>query len=160
MDNGLTQELSRQLARNYGLYSEKISRRIKAICAAELSEAQYLLLSIIAGTERIQASELGARALMHKQQVTRLLNQLEQRGLIVRVRLPDDRRAVWLEATDTARTTLSELHATMDAALADVLGQLDTATLQRYLTALTTINDILDTLPAARPDEPRDWADE
>ena len=97
---------------------------------------------------------------MHKQQVTRLLNQLEQRGLIVRVRLPDDRRAVWLEATDTARTTLSELHATMVAALTDVLGQLDTATLQRYLTALTTINDILDTLPAARPDEPRDWADE
>ena len=48
----------------------------------------------------------------------------------------------------------------MDAALADVLGQLDTGTLQRYLTALTTINDILDTLPAARPDEPRDWADE
>ncbi len=153
MNEQLTRELGRQLAVNYGLYSEKISRRIKAACSGELSEAQYLLLRIIADSQRIQAGELGARALMHKQQITRLLNQLEQRGLIVRVRLPEDRRAVWIEATDAARAKLVELHATMDDALTEVLGQLDEPSLRRYLAALTTINDILDAMPTTRSDE-------
>lgn len=160
MGEQLTRELGRQLALNYGLYSEKIARRIKAACSGELSEAQYLLLSIISDAGRIQAGELGARALMHKQQVTRLLNQLEQRGLIVRVRLPEDRRAVWIESTDAARAKLSELHAAMDAALTAVLGQLDSSSLTRYLDALKTINGILSTLPATRADEPRAWPDD
>lgn len=149
MDIYMAEQLSRQLTEYYRLYTEKISRRFKAIYSNLLPEAQYLLLIIIAGKGRITAGALGTRAMMQKQQVTKGLNQLEQKGFIIRTRLPENRRIVWIEATDSAKALLDSIHASMQTELLDIFGRLDEKSFSKYMDALTTINEILKQIPPA-----------
>lgn len=159
MSEDRSRELCRLLAASYSLYSEKITRRFRAVHNDTLPNVQYMLLCIIAQEEPITASDLCARAMMQKQQVTHALNQLEGKGLIVRTRKSDDRRVVWLKATPAAHVLLEGIGKELESQMISALGELDDDMLDRYIDAMRTIMDVLGHISTPEADSPAPGAD-
>ena len=93
---------------------------------------QYNVLRILrgAGDEGLPTLDIAARMIEHNPGVTRLLDRLEAKKLVRRVRCPEDRRQVLCHSTPTARRLLAGL----DGPVADA-GRRALAPLGRSLTA-------------------------
>ena len=92
-----------------------------------------------AGPEGLPTLEIAARMIEHSPGVTRLLDRLEARKLVRRVRCPEDRRQVLCHATEAALRLLAGLDAPVADAGRRVLAALDpsrTAELIRLLDAV------------------------
>jgi DNA-binding MarR family transcriptional regulator len=78
-----------------------------------LSATQYNVLRILrgAGTEGLACREVGCRMISRDPDITRLLDRMESRGLIVRARGEQDRRVVKTRITAEGLRTLEELDA-------------------------------------------------
>jgi DNA-binding MarR family transcriptional regulator len=81
----------------------------------KISGAQYNVLRILrgAGKRGLPCSEISARMVTADSDITRLLDRLEQKGLIARARSPQDRRVVTSRATRKALALLARLDAPM-----------------------------------------------
>ena len=79
--------------------------------AAGLTGAQYNVLRILRGAEPegLPCRGIGDRMISHDPDMTRLLDRLEKRGLITRVRQTDDRRVVKTRITLQALSLLKTL---------------------------------------------------
>jgi DNA-binding MarR family transcriptional regulator len=102
---------------------------------------QYNVLRILrgAGPEGLPTLEIAARMIEHNPGVTRLLDRLEARNLVRRVRCPEDRRQVLCHASEAARRLLTGLEGPVADAGRRVLAPLDrsrTAELVRLLDAV------------------------
>ena len=102
---------------------------------------QYNVLRILrgAGPAGLPTLEIAARMIERSPGITRLLDRLEARGLVRRVRCPDDRRQVIGHATDKAARLLSALERPLAGAIRQSLAPLDaarTAELVRLLDAV------------------------
>ena len=102
---------------------------------------QYNVLRILrgAGDEGLPTLDIAARMIEHSPGITRLLDRLEARKLVRRVRCPQDRRQVLCHATQTARRLLAGLDAPVADAGRRALAPLDpsrTAVLVRLLDAV------------------------
>lgn len=150
MNNDGTRELSRQMMVFHRLYNERIARRFQAMKMRNLSHAETFLMCILLDRPGLALGELVNRTMMSKQQVNHLLNQLEEKGLLVRRRLPENRRIVHLEPTEAALQLQSEALSDAESALEAIFGQLDAPALSEYLGAIRTINRILERFPAGR----------
>lgn len=79
--------------------------------AKELTAAQYNVLRILrgAGKDGITCTEISGRMITRDSDITRMLDRLEARGLIVRQRQSDDRRVVKAFITKAGLQLLKEL---------------------------------------------------
>jgi len=100
--------------------------------AYDLSGTQYNVLRILrgAGDAGLSCGQIAERQIRHDPDVTRLLDRLERRGLIERVRDPRDRRQVRTCATPAALALLAELDGPVDALHEQQLGRLSEARLE------------------------------
>ena len=150
MRDQIIRELGSEMLLFRRLYGEKIAKRFRRIHVEALSEAEFLLTAIIAEHDGLSMSELCERAMMLKQQVTRMVNQLEEKGLVTRERCADNRRVVRLHATEAARALMDKLHAAVQQEMDSILNALDDGALEEYLRAMQTINRILEQLPVGK----------
>jgi len=76
-----------------------------------LSGTQYNILRILrgAGAQGLCCHEAGERMLTHDPDITRLLDRLERRGLIVRARASSDRRVITAQITPEGLRILAKL---------------------------------------------------
>src|SRR5271169_1146506 len=76
-----------------------------------LTGTQYNALRILrgAGPEGLPCREIGERMITHDPDVTRLLNRLETRGLVERMRARHDRRVIYGLITAAGRKLLREM---------------------------------------------------
>jgi DNA-binding MarR family transcriptional regulator len=79
--------------------------------AAGLTGAQYNVLRILRGSEPqgLPCRGIGDRMISHDPDMTRLLDRLEKRSLITRVRQTDDRRVIKTRITPQALSLLKTL---------------------------------------------------
>ncbi len=79
--------------------------------ATGLSGAQYNVLRILRGAEPagLPCRGIGDRMISHDPDMTRLLDRMEERGLITRVRQTDDRRVVKTRITAQGLSLLKTL---------------------------------------------------
>ncbi len=79
--------------------------------AAGLTGAQYNVLRILRGAEPagLPCKGIGDRMISHDPDMTRLLDRMEKRGLITRVRQADDRRVVKTRVTAPGLSLLKTL---------------------------------------------------
>jgi len=79
--------------------------------AAGLTGAQYNVLRILRGAEPagLPCKGIGDRMISHDPDMTRLLDRMEKRGLITRVRQTDDRRVVKTRVTAPGLSLLKTL---------------------------------------------------
>jgi DNA-binding MarR family transcriptional regulator len=70
---------------------------------------------------------------------TGIIDRMEERGLVERVRIPDDRRLVLVRATKAASQTLDEVEAIKQEQVRTVLNRLSPAQLERVALAFDDI---------------------
>src|SRR4051812_27997272 len=88
-------------------------------------DAGVLMTLVTSGPTSQQ--ELVARLNVNRTVMVKLIDGLERRGWVTRVRNPDDRRAYALEATPAGRTALDELLPLLDEAEAELTRPLTAA---------------------------------
>ncbi len=92
----------------------------------ELTPQQYNALRLLRGEgeSKIATLALASRLVSRAPDITRLLDKLEERGLIERERPPDNRRVVLIGLTDRGRSLLANLDEEVRATHARQLGHL------------------------------------
>lgn len=75
----------------------------KRLASLEMSAAQYVIMANLAGPEAKSASDLCKGISYDAGAMTRMLDRLEAKGLIRRMRSAQDRRLMHLELTDEGR---------------------------------------------------------
>ncbi len=82
----------------------------------ELTGTQYNALRILrgAGPEGLPCREIGERMITHDPDITRLLNRLEDRGLVERTRSKHDRRVIYGKITAGGLKLLREMDAPIE----------------------------------------------
>ena len=146
----MNRQLGREMLVFHRLYNEKISRRIRAVHVDALSQAEFLLLAIVLEDNGIPMSELVIRSGMKKQQVNRMVNQLEEKGMVTRRRSQLNRRTVQLVPTEAAFVLQKQVTEDVEGDLAGLFGELDAQAAEKYLQAIQTINGILEKFPLGK----------
>jgi DNA-binding MarR family transcriptional regulator len=110
--------------------------------AHDLSPSQYNVLRVLrgAGPDGLACREVGDRLIRHDPDITRLLDRLEKRGLVERIRQRNDRRVVKTTVTRAGVVLLAGLDEPVDALHQRQLGHVSTTrllTLSRLLQEAT-----------------------
>ena len=81
-----------------------------------LTGTQYNALRILRGArpEGLPCREIGERMITHDPDITRLLNRLEDRGLVRRTRAKHDRRVIYGKITPAGLNLLREMDAPLE----------------------------------------------
>ena len=132
------QEATIALLRTASVVSRAVARVVEP---SGLSLAQYNALRIIrgAGTAGIPTLSVRERMIEEGTTITRLLDKLEESGLIRRERAAPDRRQVICYVTASGRRLLDRLDPLVDASDAEAVDALDEAELERLITMLDAI---------------------
>ncbi len=146
------EELYLSLIRTTDLLGRGCSALLKD---AGISPPQYNVLRILrgAGEAGLPCGEVAARMVTRDPDVTRLLDRLEQRGLISRGRGAEDRRVVSTRITTEGLVILSGLDPAMQDLHRRQLGVLSTEEQTVLLAQLTRIREALDLDGASDSDE-------
>lgn len=133
--SSLAEEAFLGLQRTGSLLLQALGRELKG---HDLTPAQYNLLRILrgAGDEAPTCGEIGERLVSPGPDVTRLLDRLETRGLLARLRDEADRRIVRARISDQGLRLLAELDGPVERALEDLLGHLGPKRLRELIALL------------------------
>ena len=132
------QEATIALLRTASVVNRTLARVVEP---SGLSLAQYNALRIIrgAGTGGIPTLSIRERMIEEGTTITRLLDKLEEAGLIRRERSYPDRRQVLCFVTDTGRALLDTLDPQVDSADEAVVSTLSDAQLDRFIELLDVV---------------------
>jgi len=93
-----------------------VQKRMKDLSNAvlrkyDLVDASYMVLAVLYGSENetSTASTLGEACMEKPANLTRVCNDLEAQGLVVRGNRPGDRRCVMISLTDTGRQLIEQV---------------------------------------------------
>jgi DNA-binding MarR family transcriptional regulator len=92
-----------------------------------VSNAQLFLLQQIAAEPDLSVNALAARAMTHQSTASVVLSRLERRGLVQRVRSPEDGRSVVLRLTPAGRRLLRRAPAPATNQIVDAITRLKPA---------------------------------
>ena len=111
-----------------------------------LSGTQYNILRILrgAGDKGLACREVGCRLISRDPDITRLLDRMESRGLIVRAREAQDRRVVKTRITAEGLRLLAELDKPVQETHRRQLGHLPARELQQLLDLLDRARERLE----------------
>jgi len=116
------------------------ARLEEALAGVGLSIAKFEALSILVSQDRpISLSELAAKLVCVRSNVTQLVDRLETEGLVKRADDPSDRRAVRAEVTALGRKRQAAGHPVVNAVLQDVANKLAVVDSQKLKRALDAI---------------------
>jgi DNA-binding MarR family transcriptional regulator len=148
MSRALSQEIRQQkpfvsleeeaflgLQRTASLLLQSLGRELKG---HDLTPAQYNTLRILrgAGPDALTCGEIGDRLVSPGPDVTRLLDRLEQRGLVTRLRDAEDRRIVRARITEQGLDLLALLDEPVGRMLGRLLGNLGEERLRTFVSLL------------------------
>jgi MarR family 2-MHQ and catechol resistance regulon transcriptional repressor len=107
----------------------------------ELSPSQFNVLNLLRGaSEGMSQIEISRQLIMHRSNVTGLIDRLEKRGLLQRFPLAGDRRAYRVVLTPTARDLLAQILPEYHRLAERVWGDLPLARAGQFLADLAHLN--------------------
>lgn len=111
----------RTLAALHGLIDTALEREL--VREHELSVVEYTVLDALSRQDgwHMRISQLARAAALSPSATTRLVNRLEDRGLLVRVLCADDRRGIYTEVTEKGRELYVLAKPTHDRVLEEAL---------------------------------------
>lgn len=111
----------RTLASLHGLIESRLERALGA--AADLSVVEYTVLDALSRQDgwHMRMQQLARAAALSSSATTRLVNRLEDRGLLTRILCADDRRGIYTELTPAGVELLAAARPTHDQVLRDAL---------------------------------------
>ena len=108
------------LLRAHAAVVPRLERELAAV-GMPLSWYDVLLELNSAPDRRLRMTELGARAVLSRERVSRVVDELERAGLARRERNPDDGRSLLAVLTDEGRAAAADAAARLNADLFDTL---------------------------------------
>jgi DNA-binding MarR family transcriptional regulator len=134
----LREEALLNIARTDAVVRERIDR---VLAPHGLSMTQYNVLRILrgAGPGGLCRNDIGERLISRMPDVTRLLDRMEEAGLVSRVRSTEDRRLVNTTLTRRGRALVDELDAAVAHAHEAQLGHLTKDQLRTLIDLLTLV---------------------
>ena len=113
----------RTLAALHGLIEVALERELQA--RHDLSVVEYTVLDALSRQDgwHMRMQQLARAAALSPSAATRLVNRLEDRGLLTRILCKEDRRGIYTELTETGRELLASARPTHDEALSAALEQ-------------------------------------
>jgi DNA-binding MarR family transcriptional regulator len=93
------------------------------------------MICAVIARDRVRMSELGRLLYLEKSNLSNLVDRAEQRGLVVRARDPDDRRATWVELTSEGTRLALQTHAEVTSRLHRLINHLPLED-RKHLTAV------------------------
>lgn len=93
------------LLRAHAAVVPKLGRAV-GLAGLQLSWYDVLLVLNAAPDRRLRMSDLGAAAVLSREQISRVVSELERAGLVQRVPNPDDKRSSFATITDAGRARL------------------------------------------------------
>ena len=111
----------RTLAALHGLIETALERELQA--GHELSVVEYTVLDALSRQDgwHMRMAQLARAAALSSSATTRLVNRLENRGLLRRILCEDDRRGIYTELTPAGSKTLGRARPTHDRVLESAL---------------------------------------
>jgi DNA-binding MarR family transcriptional regulator len=116
---------------------------------AGLSFTHFHILSLLDRHGEMPMSRLADMLDVSLSNTSGVIDRLEERGLVERIRVPDDRRIVLVRPSDIGRRALGEAEVLKDEMVQQVLDRLDAAQLDRLARA---VDDLQGAAIAAFPD--------
>jgi DNA-binding MarR family transcriptional regulator len=113
----------RTLAALHGRIEAALEKELQA--GHELSVVEYTVLDALSRQDgwHMRMQQLARATALSSSATTRLVNRLEDRGLLRRVLCPDDRRGIYTELTDPGHALLDEARPTHDEVLEATLAE-------------------------------------
>ena len=117
------------------VHAALVPKLARAVTAAGLPISWYdaLLVLNAAPDRRLRMSDLGRAAVLSREQISRVVSELERAGLVERVPNPDDKRSSFAAITAEGRT---RLRAAAPAYLAAIDAHFSAHLTQREVTAV------------------------
>lgn len=111
----------RTLASLHGMIENRLERALTG--AAGISVVEYTVLDALSRQDgwHMRMQQLARAAALSASATTRLVNRLEDRGLLTRIVCADDRRGIYTELTAAGRALLDGVRPVHDEVLRDVL---------------------------------------
>ncbi|MBB3223244.1 MarR family winged helix-turn-helix transcriptional regulator [Pseudoduganella umbonata] len=105
------EDLMRLLRMTYHVQKRMKDLSNAALRKYDLVDASYMVLAVLYGSENetSTASTLGESCMEKPANLTRVCNDLETQGLIVRGNRPGDRRCVMISLTDQGRSLIEQV---------------------------------------------------
>jgi len=119
---------------------------------ADISSTNFHILSMLDRHGEMAMGRLADKLDVSLSNASGLIDRLEDRGFVERIRVPDDRRIVIVRATDLGRSTLVELEVLKDGMVQSLLDQLAAPQLERVALALEDIRTAAPAVFAADPE--------
>ena len=138
-------------------YEASMAMVSKAMRHHGLSAAGRQALAVLEGAGRpLSPTTISERLLVTTASVTSLLDTLERRGLVARLRDPDDRRKLLVSLTEEGQQIIDQLLPEVIALQTAVMARLSEAERQRLLRSLDAIREAVaavdaDSVVAAAP---------
>lgn len=111
----------RTLAALHGIIESRLERALGD--EHRISVVEYTVLDALSRQHgwHMRMQQLARAAALSASATTRLVNRLEERGLLTRILCQDDRRGIYTELTPAGEALLTQARPTHDAALAEAL---------------------------------------
>jgi DNA-binding MarR family transcriptional regulator len=106
---------------------------------ADISMTHFHLLSMLERHGSITMSRIAELLDVSVSNATGLIDRIEERGLVERVRVPSDRRAVHVQLTDEGQAKLREIELFKEDMIDAVLARLDERQLRRAAQAMADL---------------------
>jgi DNA-binding MarR family transcriptional regulator len=133
----------RTLAALHGRIEAALERALEV--EHDLSVVEYTVLDALSRQDgwHMRMQQLGRATALSASATTRLVNRLEDRGLLRRVLCPEDRRGIYTELTEAGGELLEQARPTHDEVLGATLAEAE------QTPELAPLIDALNRLPAA-----------
>lgn len=118
----------------------------------ELSFTHSHILSMLDHHGEMPMSRLAEMLDVSLSNASGVIDRLEDRGLVERIRVSDDRRVVLVRATDAGRAALTQVEVLKEGLMQNLLDRLDDARLQRLALALEDVRSAAIDALAADPE--------
>jgi len=134
------QEAYLSLLRTTDALQSSVEARLKEF---GLTGTQYNALRILrgAGADGLPCSEVGERMITRDPDITRLLDRLQKRGLVERIRCKRDRRVVYGKITAAGLKLLRELDEPLEKHGREMLRHVGQAKLKQLIELLEKVRD-------------------
>lgn len=126
----------------------RLNRRIRSSTGG-LSHGQLSALSTIVRTGPLRPSELAAIEVAAAPTITRIVAELEARGLVERTPDPQDRRSLFVSGTDAGTALLLEARSDRARAVAGILAELTPEQVDAVRSALPALEQAAQVVPPA-----------
>jgi DNA-binding MarR family transcriptional regulator len=104
-----------------------------------ISMAQLHVMHLLERHGEIAMSRLAEMLDVSDSAATGLIDRIEERGFVERIRVPEDRRIVLVRITPVGRQTLEDVEASRAEIMAQILDQIDPSQLEGIATAMAAL---------------------